>query len=74
MTELISISEAAELMQTRPDFVRQMIAKGRLKMDADERLDKCQVIELKALIGRLRGNGIATMVKAADEQPDQPEV
>lgn len=71
MAELISISEAARLMEARPDFVRQMIAKGRLELREGERLDKRQVLELKELIGRLRGNGIATMVQSADQQPDQ---
>lgn len=60
-------------METRPDFVRQMIAKGRLKPRDGERLDKGEVLELKELIGRLRGNGIATMVQAADDKADQSE-
>ncbi len=73
MTELISTAEAARLLDARPDFVHQMIAKGRLKLLDGNLFDKSQVLELKELIGRLRGDGIATMVQAADAKPDPSE-
>lgn len=69
--EYIDIDEAAARLSVSQGFIRQMIAKGRLTPDGENRLAADQVMALGRLMERLRGQGIATMVNAAgaDENP-----
>lgn len=72
MKEYIGIEEAAQRLAVRPEFVRQMIAKGRLNVREDSahgesRLEAAEVAELGRLMERLRGTGIAAMVNAAGD-------
>ena len=71
MKEYIDIEEAAAQLSVSERFIRQMIAKGRLTPDGENRLLTDQVVELGSLMERLRGQGIATMVNAAgaDDEP-----
>lgn len=72
MSEWISQEQAAVCLGVSPAFVRQMIAKGRLRLHGDEQLDPEQVAELATLMARLRGEGFATLVAAADGQDPEP--
>jgi hypothetical protein len=65
--EYIRIEEAARRLSVSPEFVRQMIVKGRLDTHGEDLLAAGQVAELGRLMERLRGQGIAAMVNAAGE-------
>ncbi len=68
MTELISIETAAGRLGVRPDFVRRMIDKGRLAPDDQGQLDAGEVEAFGALLERLRGGGVATVIGAIGDE------
>lgn len=70
--QLLSITQTAERLRVRPDYVRQLVAKKRLTFIHGEQFDAAQVEQLARLIEKLRSNGIATMVEitAAGEKLD----
>lgn len=68
MTEQISIETAAERLHVRPDFVRRMIEKGRLAPDEQGQLDAVDVEAFGALLERLRGGGVATVIGAIGDE------
>ncbi|WP_341938187.1 hypothetical protein [Marinimicrobium sp. C2-29] len=68
MTELISIETAAERLRVRPDFVQRMIDKGRLAPDDGGQLDAADVEAFGALLERLRGGGVATVIGAIGDE------
>lgn len=70
MAEQISIETAADRLGVRPDFVRQMIGKGRLTPDEQGQLDAGEVASFGALLERLRGGGVATVIGAIGEELD----
>lgn len=70
MTERISIETAAERLGVRPDFVRRMIDKGRLVPDEQGELDAADVEAFGALLERLRGGGVATVIGAIGDELD----
>ncbi|MDQ2076744.1 hypothetical protein [Marinimicrobium sp. ABcell2] len=67
MEEYIRIEEAARRLSVSPEFVRQMVAKGRLNSHGEDLLESGQVAELGSLMQRLRGGGIAAMVNATGD-------
>lgn len=68
MTERISIETAAERLGVRPDFVRRMIDKGRLTPDDQGQLGAGEVEAFGALLERLRGGGVATVIGAIGDE------
>lgn len=70
--QLLSITQTAERLRVRPDYVRQLVAKKRLTFIHGEQFDAAQVEQLARLMEKLRSNGIATMVEitAAGEKLD----
>ena len=70
--QLLSITQTAERLRVRPEYVRQLVAKKRLTFIHGEQFDAAQVEQLARLMEKLRSNGIATMVEitAAGEKLD----
>lgn len=68
MSERISVAEAAARLEVRPEFVRRMVDKGRLSLDENDRLDALEVDKLGTLLKRLRGQGVATLVGAIENE------
>ena len=70
LRQLLSITQTAERLRVRPDYVRQLVAKNRLEFIHGEQLDAAQVEQLAQLMEKLRNNGIAALVEiTAQEHP-----
>lgn len=63
LRQLLSITQTAERLRVRPEYVRQLVAKKRLTFIQGEQLDAAEVERLKILIDKLRQQGIATLVE-----------
>lgn len=61
--QLLSISQTAERLRVRPEYVRELVKKQRLSFIHGEQLDAAQVEQLAKLMEKLRSNGIATLVE-----------
>jgi len=61
--QLLSITQTAERLRVRPEYVRALVAKRRLSFIHGEQLDAAQVERLAHLMEKLRQNGIATLVE-----------
>lgn len=61
--QLLSITQTAERLRVRPEYVRELVAKQRLSFIHGEQLDAAQVEQLARLMEKLRSNGIATLVE-----------
>lgn len=59
---LISIAQAAQRLKVRPDYIAQLVAKGRLQFVGEQQLAADEVEKLAQLMDKLRHNGIATLV------------
>ena len=70
MSDLIDVAMAAKRLSVSRAFVNTMIAKERLTLLPDKRLRLSEVDELAVLVAKLREQGIATMVSAAEEELD----
>lgn len=68
MSEQISVDEAAARLEVRPAFVQRMVEKGRLSLAENDQLDAQEVEEFGALLKRLRGSGVATLMGAIDDE------
>lgn len=62
LRQLLSITQTAERLRVRPEYVRALVAKKRLEFIHGEQLDAAQVERLALLMEKLRQNGIATLV------------
>ncbi len=62
LRQLLSITQTAERLRVRPDYVRALVAKKRLEFIHGEQLDAAQVERLAILMDKLRDKGIATLV------------
>ncbi len=72
LQQLLSITQTAERLRVRPDYVRQLVAKGRLTFIHGEHLDAAEVEQLAKLMSRLRGEGLAALVEITQAQlPDE---
>jgi uncharacterized phage-associated protein len=72
LRQLLSITQTAERLRVRPEYVRQLVAKKRLHFIHGEQLDAAQVEQLAQLMAKLRSNGIAALVEiTAQEQADE---
>jgi len=63
LRQLLSITQTAERLRVRPEYVRELVAKQRLSFIHGEQLDAAQVEQLARLMEKLRSNGIATLVE-----------
>ena len=61
--QLLSITQTAERLRVRPEYVRRLVAKNRLSFIHGEHFDAAQVEQLARLMEKLRNNGIATLVE-----------
>jgi uncharacterized phage-associated protein len=61
--QLLSITQAAERLRVRPEYIHQLVAKKRLSFMHGQQLDAAQVEQLARLMEKLRNNGIATLVE-----------
>ena len=70
--QLLSITQTAERLSVRPEYVRELVKKQRLTFIHGEQLDAAQVEQLAKLMEKLRSNGIATLVEitAAGDKPN----
>ena len=72
LQQLLSITQTAERLKVRPEYVRELVAKKRLSFIHGEQLDAAQVEKLAALMDKLRHQGIATLVQIVDEGGEAP--
>lgn len=63
LRQLLSITQTAERLRVRPEYVRELVKKQRLEFIHCEQLDAAQVEQLAKLMEKLRSNGIATLVE-----------
>lgn len=63
LRQLLSITQTAERLRVRPEYVHELVAKKRLEFIHGEQLDAVQVERLARLMEKLRKNGIATLVE-----------
>lgn len=70
LRQLLSITQAAERLRVRPEYVRALVAKKRLSFIHGEQLDAAQVEKLAQLMDKLRTNGIATLVEITAQGDD----
>lgn len=68
LQQLLSITQTAERLRVRPDYVRELVKKKRLTFIHGEQFDATQVEKLAKLMDKLRNNGIATLVQIVDEK------
>lgn len=71
LQQLLSVTQTAERLRVRPDYVRELVAKKRLTFIHGEQLDAAQVEKLAKLMDKLRKNGLATLVEITG-QGDSP--
>lgn len=70
LRQLLSITQTAERLRVRPEYVRELVAKKRLSFIHGEQLDAAQVEQLARLMEKLRKNGIATLVEITAQQDE----
>jgi hypothetical protein len=71
LRQLLSITQTAERLRVRPEYVRALVAKKRLDFIHGEQLDAAQVERLALLMDKLRKNGIATLVDICAQQESE---
>ena len=67
LQQLLSITQTAERLKVRADYVRELVKKQRLTFIHGEQLDAAQVEKLAKLMDKLRHNGIATLVQIVED-------
>lgn len=67
LQQLLSITQAAQRLRVRPDYIRELVRKKRLSFTHGEQLDAAQVEKLAKLMDKLRANGIATLVQIVED-------
>lgn len=73
LQQLLSITQTAKRLRVRPEYVRQLVAKGRLSFFHGEQLDAADVERLAQLMNKLRGEGLAALVQITAEKNDVDE-
>jgi len=63
LRQLLSVTQTAERLRVRPEYIYELVAKGRLSFSHGEQLDAADVEKLAKLMEKLRSNGIATLVE-----------
>lgn len=61
--QLLSVTQTAERLRVRAEYVYELVAKKRLSFIHGEQLDAAEVEKLARLMEKLRNNGIATLVE-----------
>lgn len=72
LRQLLSITQTAERLRVRPDYVRELVAKKRLTFIHGEQCDAAEVGQLAKLMDKLRKNGIATLVEICGNTDKNP--
>jgi hypothetical protein len=67
LQQLLSITQTAKRLRVRPEYVRELVKKQRLRFIHGEQLDAAEVEQLAALMDKLRNNGIATLVNIIED-------
>ena len=67
MSETLNLNECAARLGTSRGFVDTMVSKGRLHPDSHGQVTTTELDEFASLLNKLRGDGIAAMVDAADQ-------
>lgn len=62
LRRLLSVTQTAERLRVRPEYVHELVAKGRLSFSHGEQLDATDVEKLALLMEKLRKKGIAALV------------
>lgn len=62
LRRLLSVTQTAERLRVRPEYVHELVAKGRLSFSHGEQLDATDVERLALLMDKLRKKGIAALV------------
>ncbi len=70
LQQLLSVTQTAERLRVRPDYVHELVKKQRLTFIHGEQLDAAQVEKLAKLMDRLRNDGIAALVQIVVEKGD----
>lgn len=70
LQQLLSITQTAKHLRVRPSYVRELVAKGRLKFVHGEQLDALDVERLAQLMNKLRGEGLAALVQITADKQD----
>jgi hypothetical protein len=74
LQQLLSVTQTAERLRVRPEYVHELVNKKRLTFIYGEHLDAAQVEKLAKLMDKLRNNGIATLVQIIEDDGDlKPE-
>jgi hypothetical protein len=66
MKPTLSLEEAAQRLNLRPQTIQNFVAKKRLHFVGVNRLDAHEVEKLALLMDKLRTNGIATLVNISE--------
>jgi hypothetical protein len=70
--DLISLTETAKRLRVKPDYVHQLVVKGRLHLIEHAQFDAEEVEKLALLIEKLRTNGISTLVSIVEDGKQLP--
>ena len=62
LRRLLSVTQTAERLRVRPEYVHELVVKGRLSFSHGEQLDATDVERLALLMDKLRKKGIAALV------------
>ena len=70
LQQLLSITQTAERLRVRPDYVRELVAKKRLTFIHGEQVDAAEVERLAILMDKLRHQGFAALISIAATEND----
>lgn len=65
--QLLSVTQTAERLRVRPDYIYELVEKKRLTFIHGEQFDAVQVEKLAKLMDKLRAKGIATLVNITND-------
>ncbi|MES2822065.1 MAG: hypothetical protein V4732_00585 [Pseudomonadota bacterium] len=68
MKPTLSLQQAAQRLNVRPQTVKDFVAKQRLHFVEGDLLDAAEVEKLALLMDKLRTNGIATLVEISGKE------
>ena len=68
LQQLLSIAQTAERLNVRTEYVHQLVAKKRLSFVHGEQFDAVEVERLGDLMGKLRHQGLATLVHISGQK------
>jgi len=70
--QLLSVTQTAERLRVRPEYIYQLVQKKRLNFIYGEQLDAVEVEKLAKLMEKLRQNGLATLVEITAQGEEPP--